>query len=50
MDQGTTLLPELLADAEITKHLDAEALAKLVDPANYLGVAGAMVDRLVGRG
>ncbi len=49
MDKGTVLLPELAADVEITRHLDATRLAALVDPANYLGTAGAMVDRLVGR-
>ena len=39
---------DLLAEnAEITKHLDRAALAKLCDPANYLGEAGAMVDRVL---
>ena len=36
-----------LFSAEITKHLDRAALAKLCDPANYLGEAGAMVDRVL---
>jgi 3-carboxy-cis,cis-muconate cycloisomerase len=49
MDKGTMLLPELVADAEISKHLDAAQLDALVDPANYLGVAGKMVDRMAGR-
>ena len=41
-------LADLLAEnAEITKHLDRAALAKLCDPANYLGEAGAMVDRVL---
>jgi 3-carboxy-cis,cis-muconate cycloisomerase len=41
-------LAELLAEnAEITKHLDRAAVAKLCDPANYLGEAGAMVDRVL---
>src|ERR1700729_2556149 len=41
-------LVELLAESEeITKHLDRDALAKLCDPANYLGEAGAMVDRVL---
>ncbi len=31
----------------LTKHLDREALVKLCDPANYLGEAGAMVDRVL---
>ena len=47
MDKGTTLLPELAADAEITRHLDQAQLSRLVDPANYLGVAGRMIDRLI---
>ncbi len=41
-------LVELLAEnADIAKHLDRAALAKLCDPANYLGEAGAMVDRVL---
>jgi len=41
-------LAELLAEnQEISKHLDRAALAKLCDPANYLGEAGVMVDRVL---
>jgi 3-carboxy-cis,cis-muconate cycloisomerase len=41
-------LVELLAEnSEVTKHLDRAALTKLCDPANYLGEAGAMVDRVL---
>jgi 3-carboxy-cis,cis-muconate cycloisomerase len=41
-------LVELLAEnTEIAKHLDRHALEKLCDPANYLGEAGAMVDRVL---
>jgi len=41
-------LADLLAEnKEIAKHLDRAALAKLCDPANYLGEAGAMVDRVL---
>jgi 3-carboxy-cis,cis-muconate cycloisomerase len=41
-------LADLLAEnEEIAKHLDRAALAKLCDPANYLGEAGAMVDRVL---
>ena len=41
-------LADLLAEnAEITKHLDRAALTQLCDPANYLGEAGAMVDRVL---
>ena len=41
-------LSDLLAEnAEISAHLDRAVLAKLCDPANYLGQAGAMVDRVL---
>jgi 3-carboxy-cis,cis-muconate cycloisomerase len=44
---GRPLVDLLAESAEITKHLDRAALAKLCDPANYLGEAGAMVDRVL---
>jgi 3-carboxy-cis,cis-muconate cycloisomerase len=44
---GRPLLDLLAENAEITRHLDRAALAKLCDPANYLGEAGAMVDRVL---
>jgi 3-carboxy-cis,cis-muconate cycloisomerase len=41
-------LVELLAEhPEISRHLDRAALARLCDPANYLGQAGVMVDRVL---
>ena len=43
------LLDLLAENAEITRHLDRAALARLCDPANYLGLSGAMVDRVLGR-
>ncbi|HVC43478.1 MAG TPA: 3-carboxy-cis,cis-muconate cycloisomerase [Candidatus Binataceae bacterium] len=39
----------LAADPEVAAHLDRPALARLLDPANYLGLAGAMVDRVLAR-
>ena len=42
---GRPLVDLLAENAEIAKHLDRVALEKLCDPANYLGEAGAMVDR-----
>ena len=45
--QNKPLLDLLAANAEISKHLDRAALAKLCDPANYLGQAGVMVDRVL---
>jgi len=44
---GASFLDLLAADAEISPHLGRDALAKLVDPANYLGLAGEMVDRVL---
>jgi 3-carboxy-cis,cis-muconate cycloisomerase len=41
-------LAELLAeDKEISKHMSRAELVKLCDPANYLGQAGEMVDRVL---
>ena len=47
--QNRPLLELLAANAEITKHLDRAALARLCDPANYLGLSGEMVDRVLNR-
>lgn len=44
---GRPLLDLLCENKEVTRHLDRAALAKLTDPANYLGVAGEMVDRVL---
>jgi 3-carboxy-cis,cis-muconate cycloisomerase len=50
-ERGLSLLDALMQSPDITKHLDRAALAKLCDPANYLGLAPQMVDRVVaGRG
>jgi 3-carboxy-cis,cis-muconate cycloisomerase len=46
---GTPLIDLLAADAEIAKVADRAKLEKLMDPANYLGVAGEMVDRLLAK-
>ena len=45
--QNRPLLDLLAENAEITKHLRRDELAKLCDPANYLGQAGVMVDRVL---
>lgn len=42
------LLSLLAENAEITKHVDRNKLAELCDPANYLGLSGVMVDRVLG--
>src|SRR5690349_8770755 len=44
---GRPLLDLLAEDKEIAKHMRRAELAELVDPANYLGVAGEMVDRVL---
>jgi 3-carboxy-cis,cis-muconate cycloisomerase len=47
LDKGTTLLVELENRDEVTKHLDGATLARVVDPARYLGTAPQMVDRML---
>jgi 3-carboxy-cis,cis-muconate cycloisomerase len=44
---GTTLLEELQRRPDVTDHLDSKRLADLTNPANYLGSAPAVVDRLL---
>lgn len=41
------LLDLLAENPEISRHLDRDALGKLCDPANYLGLSGEMVDRVL---
>ena len=47
--QERPLLELLAQDGEITKHVDRKKLAQLCDPANYLGLSGVMVDRVLAR-
>ena len=44
---GRPLIDLLEENEEIRKHADRKKLEELVDPANYLGVAGEMVDRVL---
>jgi 3-carboxy-cis,cis-muconate cycloisomerase len=44
---GRPLIDLLLENEEIRQHADRRKLEALVDPANYLGVAGEMVDRVL---
>jgi 3-carboxy-cis,cis-muconate cycloisomerase len=44
---GRPLVDLLAEDPEISRHADRKKLESLVDPANYLGVAGEMVDRVL---
>jgi 3-carboxy-cis,cis-muconate cycloisomerase len=45
---GRPLIDLLEQNDEIKKYADRKTLEALVDPANYLGVAGEMVDRVLG--
>ena len=44
---GQPMVDLLAKDAEISRHMSRADLEKLVDPANYLGLAGEMVDRVL---
>jgi 3-carboxy-cis,cis-muconate cycloisomerase len=44
---GRPLIDLLAEDKEISKHATRKQLEAMVDPANYLGVAGEMVDRVL---
>lgn len=49
VSEGKGKLIDLLSeDAEVSKIFDRPALEKLLDPANYLGNCGVMVDKVVG--
>ncbi|MGH8674319.1 MAG: 3-carboxy-cis,cis-muconate cycloisomerase, partial [Burkholderiales bacterium] len=45
--QNRPLLDLLAENAAIGKHVDRAKLAQLCDPANYLGLSGVMVDRVL---
>lgn len=47
--QDRPLLDLLAAHPEINKHLDRDALARLCNPANYMGLSGVMVDRVLAK-
>ncbi len=42
--EGRDLADVLAGDAEVSRHLSAEEIARLIDPSAYLGLAGADVD------
>jgi 3-carboxy-cis,cis-muconate cycloisomerase len=44
---GRSLVDLLAENKEIGKHASRKQLERMVDPANYLGVAGEMVDRVL---
>ena len=49
LDDKVPFLDVLKAEREIAASLSASDLAALVEPANYVGLAGEMVDRVLGR-
>ena len=49
LTEGGSLADRLLDVSEISAHLSREEIERIVDPANYTGLAGAMVDRLLAR-
>jgi 3-carboxy-cis,cis-muconate cycloisomerase len=46
--RGVPLIELAAAHPEIARHLNRAALERILDPANYLGQAGEMVDRVRG--
>ncbi len=49
-EKGGTLAEVLSSDPEVAKYFDRAAIDRMTDPANYLGLAPAMVDRVIGEG
>jgi 3-carboxy-cis,cis-muconate cycloisomerase len=47
IDKGTPLIDQLRLLPEVTRALDSKALDGLVNPANYLGTASEMIDRVL---
>ncbi len=49
LQTGRPLIDLLAAHPQIARHADRAALERMLDPANYLGQSGAMVDRVLAR-
>jgi 3-carboxy-cis,cis-muconate cycloisomerase len=47
--KNVPLIDLLAAHPEIGKHVDRTALSRMLDPVNYLGQSGVMVDRVLAR-
>jgi 3-carboxy-cis,cis-muconate cycloisomerase len=47
IDSGSHLLDVLLEDPEVTRHLSAIEIRRLLDPANYTGMALEGIDRVL---
>jgi 3-carboxy-cis,cis-muconate cycloisomerase len=48
-DKQITLKQALLANEEIMEHFDESGIDSLLDPLNYIGVAGEMVDKVLAK-
>jgi 3-carboxy-cis,cis-muconate cycloisomerase len=46
-EKGGTLADVLMTDATVTAHFDRGAIERMTDPAHYLGLAPAMVDKVL---
>ena len=46
-ETGRPMIDLLIEEPEISRSLDKAALTKIVDPTNYLGLSGVMVDRVL---
>jgi 3-carboxy-cis,cis-muconate cycloisomerase len=46
---GRPMIDLLIEEPEISRSLDSAELTKLVNPANYLGLSGVMVDRVLSK-
>lgn len=49
MDSGKTLREVLVFDPEILEHLSENEIDSLIDPANYTGSAGQMIDKVLSK-
>ena len=49
IEQGTTLRAALLTEPEVTNRLREAEIDALLEPGNYTGSAGAMVDAVLAR-
>ena len=48
-DLKTNVIDELISDSRVASRFDRTQLQGVVSPDNYVGAAGAMVDRIVGK-
>ena len=49
LEEGIPLAAALARDSAVTNRLDADAIARLTDPSNYLGSTGVFIDRVLRR-